>query len=401
MGIIVAKFSKKQSTFDALTKLENDILSIEEFQNRTRQTQRTMVFRFLTLAVLLYVFLAVLVYFYYNQISQFQKLICLIPFVMLPIVLWLIKKFLTWYYNRKIRKNEKKLVTLKEKKKQILETVMETETYKVAKQILDKFGNDMRKPILQTPVLSKVTPRITSSIKPCQSVLRQRTFSGTPSRTPLELLRTPTARIDPVRQSLPSVTPLHNRPIQSHTGHLALTSPATLPSQAFLPQNRSVLDKMVDYLIGDGPSNRYALICKMCSSHNGMAPKEEFEYLSFRCYCCKFFNPARKQRPSGPKFDASLAITAGNLSKGPNEEVTSSSERDSESDPEPIIEEPRSDSADTVKTSDYEKVSDSELISDETSKMDVDQSSLDGAQEKEIAQSTSEEDNEKAANENS
>lgn len=40
------------------------------------------------------------------------------------------------------------------------------------------------------------------------------------------------------------------------------------------------LNQFVDYLVGDGPSNRYALICKSCHSHNGMALKEDFEYTS-------------------------------------------------------------------------------------------------------------------------
>ena len=45
-----------------------------------------------------------------------------------------------------------------------------------------------------------------------------------------------------------------------------------------LPQQRTVIDRLVDYLVGDGPANRYALICRQCESHNGMALKEEFEY---------------------------------------------------------------------------------------------------------------------------
>ena len=39
------------------------------------------------------------------------------------------------------------------------------------------------------------------------------------------------------------------------------------------------MDRAVEYLVGDGPSNRYALICKQCQSHNGMALREEFEYI--------------------------------------------------------------------------------------------------------------------------
>lgn len=47
-------------------------------------------------------------------------------------------------------------------------------------------------------------------------------------------------------------------------------TPVALPlPREILPRERSVIDKMVEYLVGDGPSNRYALICKQCSSHNG------------------------------------------------------------------------------------------------------------------------------------
>lgn len=46
-----------------------------------------------------------------------------------------------------------------------------------------------------------------------------------------------------------------------------------------LPRERTFVDKFVDYIVGDGPSNRYALICRQCQSHNGMALKEEFEFI--------------------------------------------------------------------------------------------------------------------------
>lgn len=36
-----------------------------------------------------------------------------------------------------------------------------------------------------------------------------------------------------------------------------------------LDRNRSALDKVVDYLLKDGPNQRMALICMDCGSHNG------------------------------------------------------------------------------------------------------------------------------------
>lgn len=32
---------------------------------------------------------------------------------------------------------------------------------------------------------------------------------------------------------------------------------------------KGVFEKVVDYLIGEGPSSRYAMICKECHGHNG------------------------------------------------------------------------------------------------------------------------------------
>lgn len=47
---------------------------------------------------------------------------------------------MTFYYSRKITRNEQKLCDLRAEKKKILEDVMDKETYKVARTILEKFA---------------------------------------------------------------------------------------------------------------------------------------------------------------------------------------------------------------------------------------------------------------------
>ena len=89
-----------------------------------------------------------------------------------------------------------------------------------------------------------------------------------------------------------------------------MTTPQRMPLMAppmstikpILPQNRSIVEKVVDYMIKDGPENRFALICNHCYSHNGMALKEEFEFISYICCYCKRFNPSRKTRPMAPQL---------------------------------------------------------------------------------------------------
>lgn len=51
------------------------------------------------------------------------------------------------------------------------------------------------------------------------------------------------------------------------------------PLRPILPRERTIVDRLIDALVGDGPDRRYALICQECSAHNGMALQEEFEYL--------------------------------------------------------------------------------------------------------------------------
>ena len=50
-------------------------------------------------------------------------------------------KTLKWHYTNQLQKNSQKSIELRKKKQKILEEVMDTETYKVAKEILDKFGD--------------------------------------------------------------------------------------------------------------------------------------------------------------------------------------------------------------------------------------------------------------------
>ncbi len=53
----------------------------------------------------------------------------------------------------------------------------------------------------------------------------------------------------------------------------------TLLPRPIIAPNRTIFDKILDFLIGEGPNNRYALICKSCHFHNGMALREEFEFV--------------------------------------------------------------------------------------------------------------------------
>ncbi|NXY87320.1 LNP protein, partial [Alcedo cyanopectus] len=194
-----------------------------------------------------------------------------------------------------------------------LEEVMEKETYKTAKLILERFDPE-----------SKAKVRILCCMHMFLSEIRQRTAaqrnaSTHPPATPKQsspkslVPASPNVQRDtsalsgtPERTVVPSLQSnvLPRRPGSPATSvpGMGLHPPGPPLARPILPRERGVLDRVIEYLVGDGPQNRYALICQQCFSHNGMALKEEFEYIAFRCAYCFFLNPARKTRPQAPRL---------------------------------------------------------------------------------------------------
>ncbi|CAG2172234.1 unnamed protein product, partial [Oppiella nova] len=202
--------------------------------------------------------------------------------------------------------SEDRLKALKRQKKRILEKVKETENFKDAKDILEKYDP---KALLDsvslrtlnassTPLLSNVPPLRMST----DSQLRYR-VNSTPMRPLPAIMSSPAFSSQPnpaFRQNLirgPQMTPQRMPSVPM--------PPPIRTVKPILPHKRTVMDKLVDYVVGDGPNNRYALICIHCYSHNGMALKEEFEYIAYICCYCKRFNPARKTRPAPPPLETS------------------------------------------------------------------------------------------------
>lgn len=225
---------------------------------------------------------------------------------------------------------------MQQEKSKILEEVTETETYKKAKEILLRFAPDQLK---MTPVPVKVPPMVEKSWLPSSAELRRRTSavdklrqshvpqiamspltSSTPGSGELRRRTDHPSQLVNVQSGVPvQIVPVGATPIKStqlntmQTGSKVLsstpmgyTTPERTLARPILSHHKSLFDRLIDYLVGDGPSNRYALICRQCECHNGMALKEEFEYLGFRCCYCNFWNPPRKQKPGIQKIENSI-----------------------------------------------------------------------------------------------
>jgi len=163
---------------------------------------------------------------------------------------------------------------------------METETFNKAKEILSKYAPEKldKKEQPQSPMSRSIVGVSATSQRPL-SELRKRNV---------------VQEVKPGGATAPA--PATSLAMVPHTPSRPGTAPKQRLPQPVFPQERGLTDKLIEFMIGDGPGYRYALICNHCRGHNGMALKEEFPYMAFNCCYCYQYNPARSKRPVPPKL---------------------------------------------------------------------------------------------------
>ncbi|NWW73955.1 LNP protein, partial [Climacteris rufus] len=307
----------KPSTVEVLEKIDKEIQTLEEFREKNQRLQKLWVGRLLLYSSLLYLITCLIVYLWCLPDEWTARLTMTLPFFAFPLIIWCIRTLLIFFFSKRTERNNDALEDLKSQKKKILEEVMEKETYKTAKLILERFDPESSAKEAELPSAgTSATSRPGQEVR--QRTTAQRNASTPPPVTPKQgspkspLPASPLQRDAPAPSGLPerSAVPslqssvLPRRPGSPATSvpGMGLHPPGPPLARPVLPRERGVVDRVIEYLVGDGPQNRYALICQQCFSHNGMALKEEFEYIAFRCAYCFFLNPARKTRPQAPRL---------------------------------------------------------------------------------------------------
>lgn len=318
MGNIFVR--KAKTTSEILEQLDSSINDAEEYQKTTQLSQKRYVGYLMIFSGLIYLTTAFVGYFYYYPKDFTEVLIRLVPLFLFPFMIYGLKSAGCWWFVLRLEANEQSLEKKKRKRREILEKVKDKEIYNVAKEILDKFD-----PQLQLERLQR--ERKLEEEKQKELMLRHRT-SGRRRRSLEPIYRREDGTLlSPVEGSAGSENGERSEGdtvVHQTSGGMPPPLPLRLP-RPILPRDRSALDKMVDYLLGDGPNNRYALICGTCLAHNGMALKDDFEYVAYRCAYCGVFNPSKKQRLKVPNVHES-SLSAGSSSASAKTFVPTSTE---------------------------------------------------------------------------
>ncbi|KAH8369928.1 hypothetical protein KR093_001475, partial [Drosophila rubida] len=318
---------KEKSTTAVLEGLQVQIQELEKYVINTQERKRRFVTNFVGFTIGVYIVGFALWYFFYFPPTMQERFMYLVPLLLFPVLIVFLRQMFTWYFQRKLNKNGDKLKQLKEKKSKILEQVMDKETYKVAVNLLERFGDKQ-----QNRMLGAVRSAATgSSLNRTTTAAQPRTPLQTASQQSQQRVLTPyTGVYRNMNNNLNSsvLTPLMQVQQATPQGRTGQELRRRTPFPIVDESKRTALDRIVDFLVGDSPQNRYAMICKECHRHNGMLPMGDYEYTTFHCAFCNALNPARKERPVAPR----LSLEAAHLQTPQSTLRNDSSDSDSSDD---------------------------------------------------------------------
>ncbi|CAK9304708.1 unnamed protein product [Gordionus sp. m RMFG-2023] len=334
MGLIFTKF-KHKSSIEILENIDKDIKELNEIRDFNMLKFKKYYLKILFFASLIMIIGLISFYLYLPSKWEARLYFSCILFS-IPFVVWVLKNVLKLYYEKCKANSDIKIKQLLKQKNDILNNVKETETYKNAIEILNKFDQHIITNKQENSLLNidndnlKLRNKIKSSnleeIENHNSRLRNNSHKSISSN--LEEIENKNVRLrNNANKSISNVieeiekTPMvngrdHNilRYVQNNSASdvQPKTPRPILPASVVISKrlafdkdarlkfqnSKSYADKLLEYIIGDGnPTYRYALICSECFCHNGMAMKEEYEFLAFKCAYCSHFNHAKKNKP--------------------------------------------------------------------------------------------------------
>lgn len=203
-----------------------------------------------------------------------------------------------WWYARRIDQQIQEKEELKTRLAERLEELKEKSDYYNTKQLLERYDPNStpksRNSGKGRDPQQQRRPQFPPNHRPSQDDLHQQNLRqrGVPM-PPLPPAVTPST----FTQQLPPAPPQQNLP-QFHPSAFSPPPSPTLPAE---PESKTLLDRVLDLLVGadeNAPEQRYALICRHCRAHNGLAPPgEQPQDVGYLCGRCGGWNGPDPNKP--------------------------------------------------------------------------------------------------------
>ncbi|GAA6024166.1 hypothetical protein JCM8202_003520 [Rhodotorula sphaerocarpa] len=302
MGALLSR--PREADYDSyLEKIQTKIAARQARLQQIRLRERRANALFITYGLGLWILYSVLWWFGIvgaaEESSWETQALRTAPVVLGPVAIICTRMVSRFYFRTRQEKEEATLKHLVKQKQDKVEEIKKKTGYYSTRDLLEKYDEALRK----GPGGS--APSTPAKLQAGKTPAPGGASPGTPARP-----GAPTAPSTPQNQlraapgsaagtpADPAVLAAQGGP----AGPAGMTAfPPTGPPPT--PHTRSIMDKVADALLGvspeeSNPYNKYALICAKCFSHNGLCPKEEFDFVQYRCPRCGFFNPRRRDPPA-------------------------------------------------------------------------------------------------------
>jgi hypothetical protein len=204
--------------------------------------------------------------------------------------MFLFKSAIDSYYTIQFKKCDAALLKLEKSKETKLDELMAKTNFKATQQLISQFS-EKKKP--QQPSTTQQPSGSPSKQQMGQQPGRPVAPPSTPATGRFASHTVPASAFKLALQQQQQQQ--HQQQQQQHFqqqqqfADAAASLPPT-PSDPLAGSSRTSLDKIVDFILGEGPNNKYALLCHACSGHNGLVREQELGKIRFKCAMCGAFN---------------------------------------------------------------------------------------------------------------
>lgn len=286
------------ATYDLkLTEIDQLIEQTQQSRVSTRQRYSTISRTIVVYGFIIELFISICTYIFHDtRGTASQKVQHVLPLACSLILLLVGKRLVTAYYSHRIAGYDRYIVQLENRRDEFVEQLMAATDFKRIATVIEQHN---KKKLLQSGSKQPVPQAAPAASTPAHSAVKsaQNTQSARTPHTPAA-----SGAATPAHQSTASIPyqPDWSESDARQFQRVDIVAPAAV-------RQRTTADKVVDFVLGDGPNNRYALICRSCATHNGLV-RDEHADVKFRCLQCGTVNQNKVNTPTKTLIDTTTAL---------------------------------------------------------------------------------------------
>uniref|UniRef100_A0A0D6QY52 Lunapark zinc ribbon domain-containing protein n=1 Tax=Araucaria cunninghamii TaxID=56994 RepID=A0A0D6QY52_ARACU len=322
-------------------KLEN--LSKEEAAVYARSKKRTQTWRKIARALIVYSVIfelaAVVIALMSTRspdLTWQMRALRVLPIFALPALSTIMYSAFGNYFRMREKKDQKTLDRLRAERKAKIDELKERTNYYLTQQLIQRYDLDpAAKAAAASALVSKLGAEAGLNVSIQDSSLNQNQGKS----HDMEVVQSAGLRNRrPPHTRSHSIGSISTEKLAEQPATTAMPgTPSEVASQqGFVFENHQNaraseggwIARIAAMLVGEDPTQCYALICSNCHMHNGLARKEDFPYITYYCPHCNAFNGSRKAEIGEGVAGAggSNLVTDGNESLAGQRQSLSSNE---------------------------------------------------------------------------